>query len=219
MVGDNPRCHAFARDKRSAAADAGITTVAVDLDASATQHEVEDAVGRLAADPTVDGIFVQLPLPDHLDPVTIPPAKDVDGAHPASIHDPTTAAAVVRLLDRYDIDVGTAGRRVVIVGRRHPAIARLLAARGADVIVLDDAGGGRPSPADCRPADVLIVTTGRPRTITAHHVRPGAAVVDVVGAVDLVSVSAAARAIAPYPTAVGPVAVACLLRNTLDAAR
>jgi methylenetetrahydrofolate dehydrogenase (NADP+)/methenyltetrahydrofolate cyclohydrolase len=218
VVGDNPRCHAFARDKRSAAAEAGITTVAVDLDASATQHEVEAALGRLAADPKVDGIFLQLPLPDHLHPVPIPPTKDVDGADAGSHHAPSTAAAVVRLLDRYDI--ATAGRRVVIVGRRHPAIAHLLAARDADVTVLaGDDDDGPPSPDDCRLADVLIVVAGRPRSITADHVQPGAAVVDVVGAVDLPSVIAVAGAVAPYPTAVGPVAVACLLRHTLDAAR
>jgi len=218
VIGDNPRCHAFARDKRSAAAEAGITTVAVDLDACATQPEVEDAVGRLAADPTVDGIFLQLPLPDHLHPVPIPPTKDIDGADDGSPHAPSTAAAVLRLLDRYGID--TVGRRAVIVGRGHPAIARLLTARGADVSVLADVDSDRgpPSPDDCRLADVLVVVAGRPRTITADHVQPGAAVVDVVGTVDLPSVIAVAGAVAPYPTAVGPVALACLLRHTVDAA-
>ncbi len=218
VVGDNPRCHAFARDKRSAAAEAGLTTTQVDLTGSASQHDVEDALGRLAADPAVNGVFLQLPIPGHLDldPLVelLPPGKDVDGMSPVALHPPTTAHAVIRLLDRYDIPVE--GRRIVVVGgspRVARAVAMLLTIRGADVTSLDD-----PVPDVCRRADILVTATGRPRTITADHLRPGAAVVDVTGDVDIASVSAVARAVAPYPTGVGPVAVACLLRNTVDAA-
>ena len=215
VVGDNPRCHAFARDKRSAAAQAGITTVAVDLATATTQDELDRAIATLAADDAVDGIFVQLPLPDHLHLGPIPPAKDVDGAHPGSLHAPTTAAAVIRLLDRYAIDLD--GRRAVVVGaHRHPAIARLLTARGVDVTVLDDAQSAAQT---CRRAHILVTAAGRPRTVTADHLRPGATVIDVTGDLDLPSVATVAGAIAPYPLAVGPVAVACLLRHTLDAAR
>ncbi len=199
VVGDNPRCHAFARDKRAAAAAAGIATVAVDLPAAATQAEVDAAVAALAA----DGIFVQLPLPSHLRPPAIPPAKDVDADHQ------TTSLAVVHLLDHYDIPIDR--RRAVVVGV-HPDMARRLADRGAEVTTVD-----HPAPDFCRAADILVVATGRPRTVTADHVRPGATVVDLTGAVDNDAVAATAGALAPYPTGVGPVAVACLLRNTLDA--
>ncbi len=215
VVGDNPRCHAFARDKRGAAAEAGITTVAVDLAASTSQSDLDRAIATLAADDGVHGVFVQLPLPDHLHLGPIPPAKDVDGVGPGSPHAPTTAAAVLRLLDRYAIDLE--GRRAVVLGTdRHPAIARLLTARGADVTVLDDAQSAAQT---CRQADILVAAAGRPRTVTADHVRPGATVIDVTGDVDLPSVATVAGAVAPYPLGVGPVAVACLLRHTVDAAR
>ncbi len=219
VVGDNPRCHAFARDKRSAAIEAGLATAQVDLTGTASRHEVQAAVGQLATNPAINGIFVQLPLPEHidLDPIVelLPPAKDVDGMRPGALYAPTTAQAVVRLLDRYGIAI--ASRKVVVVGnspRVAHAIALLLTLRGAEVTTLDD-----PLPDVCRQADILVAATGHPRTITADHLRPGAAVVDVTGDVDLASASRVAGALAPYPTAVGPVAVACLLRNTADAAR
>ncbi|MEA2828012.1 MAG: methylenetetrahydrofolate dehydrogenase / methenyltetrahydrofolate cyclohydrolase [Actinomycetota bacterium] len=213
VVGDNPRCHAFARDKRSAATEAGIATVAVDLAAATTQDELDRAIAALAADDAgVHGIFVQLPLPDHLHLSPIPPAQDVDGAHPGSLHAPTTPAAVLRLLDRYGIALD--GRLVVVVGGRHPRLADLLAARGADVTVLAE-----PAPGTCRPADILVAAAGRPHTITADHVGRGATVIDITGDLDLPAVATVAGAVAPYPLGVGPVAVACLLRHTLDAAR
>ncbi len=215
VVGDNPRCHIFARDKRSAAADAGMTTVTVDLTAAATQGQVEEAIAGLATDPGVHGIFVQLPLPQDLDPdrigQLIPVGKDVDGMRPDSRHAPTAPLAVIRLLERHQITIS--GRQAVIVGGTHRAMALLLTHRGADVTIVDDA-----SPAVCRQADILVAASGRARSIGPGHVRPGAAVVDVTGAVDTEAVLQVAAAIAPYPAAVGPVAVACLLANTLDSA-
>lgn len=214
VVGDNPRCHVFARDKRSAAAEAGLRTVAVDLTGAATQDQVDDAIARLADDPGVHGIFVQLPVPGHIQiRDLVPPAKDVDGARPDSLHAPTTPLAVALLLERFGIPID--GRRVVVVGTcGSRGMEAVLAGRGADVTVIDEA-----SPDACREAEVLVATAGRPCSIGADHVRPGAAVVDVAGDVDTGPVQAVAAAIAPYPAAVGPVAVACLLRNTADAAK
>ena len=215
VVGDNPRCHIFARDKRAAAAEAGLRTVSVDLTGAATQDAVEGALARLAGDPAVDGVFLQLPVPTHigLDRIVtlVPPAKDVDGMGDDSPHAPTSSLAVVRLLERYEIPI--AGRQVVVVGHQR-GIELLLADRGAEVTVTHEAAS-----AVCRQADILVAAAGRPRTIGADHVRPGAAVVDVTGDVDPGPVQAVAGAVAPYPAAVGPVAVACLLANTLDASR
>jgi methylenetetrahydrofolate dehydrogenase (NADP+)/methenyltetrahydrofolate cyclohydrolase len=213
VVGDNPRCHVFARDKRSAATEAGLRTVTVDLTGAATQDEVEQAIVRLAEDPSVDGIFVQLPVPGHVDLARIlalvPPGKDVDALRPDSPHQRTTPLAVVTLLDRYEIPV--AGRRVVIVGRVQ-GMEAVLTGRGATVVVIVD-----PAPDVCRSADILVAAAARPHTIGPDHVNPGTTVVDVTGDVDVGPVGAVVAALAPYPTAVGPVAVACLLRNTLDA--
>ncbi len=215
VVGDNPRCHIFARGKRSSAAEVGMRSTKVDLTGTATQAEVEDAISLLATDAGVHGIFVQLPLPGHLDVEGItrlvPPLKDVDGMNPDGPHPPTTALAVVRLLDRFEITI--TGRRVVVVGQVR-GMERLLVGRGADVTVTDEA-----TPDTCRPADILIAGAGRPGTIGAGHIRPGATVVDVTGDVDLDQALTVAGAVAPYPATVGPVAVACLLRNTLDAAK
>ncbi|HVF14106.1 MAG TPA: bifunctional 5,10-methylenetetrahydrofolate dehydrogenase/5,10-methenyltetrahydrofolate cyclohydrolase [Acidimicrobiales bacterium] len=215
VVGDNPRCHIFARDKRAAAAEAGMRTVTVDLTGAATQEEVEDAISRLADDPTVHGIFVQLPVSGHVDLDRIielvPPAKDVDARRGDSPLAPTGAMAVVALLDRYEIRL--AGQRVVVVGRVR-GFEELLAGRGAQVILT-----GEAVPDVCRGADILVAAAGRPRTIGPDHVRRGAAVVDVTGDIDRGPVEDVAGAIAPYPAAVGPVAVACLLRNTLTAHR
>jgi methylenetetrahydrofolate dehydrogenase (NADP+) / methenyltetrahydrofolate cyclohydrolase len=219
VVGDNPRCHILARDKRRAADEAGLTTVAVDLTGAATQAEVEQAIAELAGDPAVDGILVQLPVSGHLDLdrviALVPPVKDVDGLRPDSVHAPTTPLAVLRLLDHHGVPID--GRRAVVVGgspRLARALAHLLTGRGAEVSLLDQAPA-----AICREADILVAAAGRPRTIGADHVRPGAAVVDLTGDVDLPPVEAVAGGVGPYPVAVGPVAIACLLLNTVDAAR
>jgi len=189
--------------------------VSIDLARSATQAEVEDVLARLGADPDIDGIFLQLPLPRHLalDRAArlVPLVNDVDALRADSPHTPTTPLAVVGLLDCYDISI--ADRRAVVVGPS-PGMARLLTVRGAHVTTTDD-----PSPEICREAEILVVAAGRPRSIGPDHIRTGAAVVDLTGAVDADRVGAIVGAIAPYPAAVGPVAIACLLRNTLDAAK
>jgi methylenetetrahydrofolate dehydrogenase (NADP+)/methenyltetrahydrofolate cyclohydrolase len=203
---------------------------------------VDDAVAELAADPAVHGILVQLPLPAGLDAEAVldlvPPKKDVDGLTERSMgrllrgrtgHVPCTPAGVMRLLERYGVAV--AGKRAVVVGRSTLVglpMTLLLARKGVDATVTL-AHSRTPDLVDvCREADILVAATGRARMITADHVRPGAAVVDVgvsrtetgiVGDVDFEAVQAVAGAITPMPGGTGPMTIACLLENTLTAAR
>jgi methylenetetrahydrofolate dehydrogenase (NADP+)/methenyltetrahydrofolate cyclohydrolase len=215
VIGDNPRCHILARGKRSAAAEVGMRTVSVDLPATADASDVEQAIAGLGRDPGVDGIFLQLPLPGHLDLGSlldlVPADKDVDGMRTDSPHGATTALALVRPRERFDVAI--AGRRAVVVGRVR-GMESLLAARGAHVTQIED-----PMPEVCREAEILVAAAGRSGSIRSEHVRPGAAVADVTGDVDPDAISEVAGAIAPYPAAVLPVALACLLRNTLAAHR
>jgi len=197
-------------------------------------------VDGLAADPAVDGVFVQLPLPAgvELGPVVdaIPGAKDVDGLSASSTgrlvrgeagFAPCTAEAVVRLLERAGVTV--AGQRAVVIGSS-PYIALpaaiLLYRRGAEVTLAD------PDVADlgplCRHAGIVVAAADRAGLVGADHVRPGAAVVDcgvtrtaggLVGDVDTDAVAPIAGALAPMPGGVGPATIACLLTHTADAAR
>ena len=188
------------------------------------------------------GILVQLPLPAGLDPEPVldllTPEKDVDGLSELSMgrlvrgksgHVPCTPLGVMRLLERYGVP--TAGSRAVIVGRSTLVglpLALLLARKGTDATVTL-AHSRTPSLEEvCREADILVGAAGAARMITAAHVRPGAAVIDVgvsrtedgiVGDVDFEAVQAIAGAITPMPGGTGPMTVACLLENTLAAAR
>jgi methylenetetrahydrofolate dehydrogenase (NADP+)/methenyltetrahydrofolate cyclohydrolase len=168
----------------------------------------------------------------------VPPKKDVDGLTERSMgrllrgrtgHVPCTPAGVMRLLERYGVAV--AGKRAVVVGRSTLVglpMTLLLARKGVDATVTL-AHSRTPDLVDvCREADILVAATGRARMITADHVRPGAAVVDVgvsrtetgiVGDVDFEAVQAVAGAITPMPGGTGPMTIACLLENTLTAAR
>jgi methylenetetrahydrofolate dehydrogenase (NADP+) / methenyltetrahydrofolate cyclohydrolase len=228
--------------KHRRAKAAAMTSRSVVLPPTTSQAHVEDSVAGLAADPAVHGVFVQLPLPDALDPEPVldlvPPEKDVDGLSEVSMgclvrglpgHVPGTPLGVMRLLARYG--VSTAGSRAVIVGRSTFValpLALLLARKGTDATVTL-ASPATPDLEDvCREADILVGAAGVPRLITAAHVRPGATVIDagvsrtdagIVGDVDSESVRAVAGAITPMPGGIGPMTVACLLDNTLTAAR
>ena len=215
----------------------------VELPDDATQAEVEAAVAELVDDPEVHGILVQLPLPDHLDPepvlALVPPEKDVDGLTERSMgrlvrglpgHVGVHAArrdATARALRRRD--VGQAGGR----GRSLDAHR---SAAGAPARPQGDRRHGHAgalphapiSSAVCREADIIVACAGQARMITADHVKPGAAVVDVgvsrtesgiVGDVDFDAVQAVAGAITPMPGGTGPMTIGCLLENTVEAAR
>jgi methylenetetrahydrofolate dehydrogenase (NADP+)/methenyltetrahydrofolate cyclohydrolase len=242
LVGADKPSQIYVRMKQKKAEEAGMVSKGVELPETATQADVEAVVGELAADPSVHGILVQLPLPAHLDPepvlALLPAEKDVDGLTELSMgrlvrglpgHVPCTPLGVMRLLDRYG--VATSGKRAVVVGRSTlvglPALL-LLGRKGVDATATLAHSRTPELAAVCREADILIAAAGQARMITADHVKPGAAVVDVgvsrseagiVGDVDFDAVQSIAGAITPMPGGTGPMTIACLLENTLSAAR
>jgi methylenetetrahydrofolate dehydrogenase (NADP+)/methenyltetrahydrofolate cyclohydrolase len=244
LVGGDKPSHIYVASKHKKAQEAGMISVGVHLEEDATQEQVEAEVRKLAADPTVHGVLVQLPLPKHLDaePVLalLPPEKDVDGLTERSMgrllrglpgHAPCTPLGVMRLLERYEIP--TKGKRVVVIGRSTltglPQLVLFLR-KGGDATTT--CTHSHTSPEDlkayCREADIIVSCVGIARLITADHVKPGATVIDVgvsreeakiVGDVDFDSVQAVAGAITPMPGGTGPMTIGCLLENTLSAAK
>jgi methylenetetrahydrofolate dehydrogenase (NADP+)/methenyltetrahydrofolate cyclohydrolase len=242
LVGGDRPSQIYVRMKHRKAAEAGLVSKGVELPEEATQEEVETAVQGLVDDPAVHGILVQLPLPAHLDPepvlARVPPEKDVDGLTELSMgrlvrglpgHVPCTPLGVMRLLERYGVE--TSGKRAVVVGRSTltglPQVL-LLGRKGTDATVTLAHSRTDDLVAVCREADIIVACAGQARMITAEHVKPGAAVVDVgvsreesgiVGDVDFDAVQAVAGAITPMPGGTGPMTIGCLLENTLSAAR
>ena len=242
LVGDDKPSQIYVRMKHRKAAEAGLVSKNVELPATATQGEVEAAVQELVDDPGVHGILVQLPLPDGLDPepvlALVPPEKDVDGLTERSMgrlvrgvpgHVPATPSGVMRLLDRYGVE--TSGTRAVVIGRSTlvglPQVL-LLGRKGVDTTVTLAHSRTPDMVAVCREADIIVAAAGQAGMITADHVKPGAAVIDVgvsrtedgiVGDVDFGAVQAVAGAITPMPGGTGPMTIACLLENTVAAAR
>ena len=244
LIGGDAPSQIYVASKHKKAQEAGMISVGVHLEEDATQEQVEAEVRKLAADPTVHGILVQLPLPKHLDaePVLalLPPEKDVDGLTERSMgrllrglpgHAPCTPLGVMRLLERYEIP--TKGKRVVVIGRSTltglPQLLLFLR-KGGDATAT--CTHSHTSPEDlkayCREADIIVSCVGIARLITAEHVKPGATVIDVgvsrieakiVGDVDFDSVQAVAGAITPMPGGTGPMTIGCLLENTLAAAK
>ncbi len=242
LVGEDKPSRIYVRNKQRKAAEAAMESRHVELGADASQAEVEEAVGGLAADPGVHGILVQLPLPEGLDPDAvlelIPPEKDVDGLTPRSMgrlvrgqrgHVPCTPLGVMRLLDRYGVAVS--GKSAVVIGRSTlvglPQIL-LLGRKGVDATPTLAHSRTPELQEVCRQADIIVAAAGMARLVTADFVRPGAAVIDVgisrtadgiVGDVDFETVQAVAGAVTPMPGGTGPMTIACLLQNTLAAAR
>jgi methylenetetrahydrofolate dehydrogenase (NADP+)/methenyltetrahydrofolate cyclohydrolase len=242
LVGDDPPSHSYVRSKHLQAEIAGLQSRTVELAATANQDQVEAAVAELAGDPKVHGILVQLPLPDGLDADAIlrliPPEKDVDGLTERSLGRlvrgepglvPCTPLGVMRLLERYEVPI--AGKRAVVVGRSTLVglpLALLLARKGVDATVTIAHSRTPDLIAVCRAADILVAAAGQANMITSDHAKSGAAVIDVgvsrletgiVGDVDFPAVSEVAGWITPMPGGTGPMTVACLLKNTLEAAR
>lgn len=242
LIGDDPPSHIYVANKHKKAQEAGMVSKGLQLPADATQAQVEKAVSELVADKTVHGILVQLPLPKHINTEAVlallPVEKDVDGLTERSLgrlvrdlpgHVPCTPLGVVRILQRYNIE--TVGKRVVVIGRSAlvglPQML-LLVRRGADATVTVAHKSTKDMIEVCREADIIIAAAGAARMVTAAHVKPGATVIDVgvtrinnkiVGDVDFDAVQAVAGAITPMPGGTGPMTIACLLENTLEAAR
>lgn len=242
IAGDDPASQTYVGYKHQAAARAGIRAVGVHLAGIPSQSEVDEAVAHLSEDPSVHGILLQLPLPEGLDEAAalrhLDPAKDIDGMTAANIgrlalggpaYIPCTAQGIALLFSRFG--VATEGRHAVIVGRSALVgmpLMLLLSSPGYDAVVTvaePDAPGVVEL---CRTADIVVADVSRPCLVTAEWIRPGATVVDVgvsrvdgrvVGDVDFDSVQTVAGAVCPNPGGAGPMTVACLLRNTLAAAR
>lgn len=242
LVGDDAPSHIYVNSKHKKAQEAGMVSKGVNLPANSTQAQVEDAVAALVADKQVHGILVQLPLPKHIDTEAVlsllPVEKDVDGLTEKSLgrlvrgvpgHVPCTPLGVVRLLERHSIQ--TVGKRVTVIGRSAlvglPQML-LLVRRGADATVTVAHRSTTDMIEVCRESDIIIAAAGAAKMVTAAHVKPGATVIDVgvtrinnkiVGDVDFEAVQAIAGAITPMPGGTGPMTIACLLENTLEAAR
>jgi len=241
LVGEDEPSQIYVRHKRRDAEEVGMRSVHVDLPATASQAEVEALVRELNADPSIDGILVQLPLPMGLDSEavteSIDPGKDVDGLHPYNLGllvlnrtglRPCTPSGVMRILDHYDLP--TSGRRAVVVGRSFLVgrpLALMLSAKGADATVALAHSRTEDLAVVTREADILVAAVGVASLIGARHVKPGAVVVDVginrsdeglVGDVDFEAVREIAGAVTPVPGGVGPMTRAMLLSNTVWAA-
>jgi methylenetetrahydrofolate dehydrogenase (NADP+)/methenyltetrahydrofolate cyclohydrolase len=239
LVSDDPRDLSNARRKHVRAREAGMRYRHCQLPADASQRRVEDAIAELAADTSVHGIFVQLPLPKHLDGWAIvdriPVGKDIDGLSCGSLarlvrgvphHAPATPRGILRLLQTHG--VGIRASRAVIVGRSVEiarALGLALVNEGADVTIVDPGAPGLAAITSA--ADILVSAAERPGAITAAHVKAGAAVVDagynrtaagVVGDVEA-AVGCVASVIVPMPGGIGPATIACLLESTWLAAR
>jgi len=239
LVGDDAASELYIRLKHKAAREVGIQSIDQRLPADASEGEVLAAVDELNGDDSVDGLLVQLPLPKHLDEArviaAIEPVKDVDGIHPLNagllyLGRPTlvgaTPVGVLALLDEYDIPLE--GANAVVIGRSDivgKPVAHLLLQRNATVTICHSRTRDLPSIA--RGADVLVVAVGQDRMVKPDWVKPGAAVVDVgmnrsdeglFGDVDPRAMDVAGF-MTPVPGGVGPMTIAMLLRNTVQAAR
>ena len=242
LVGDDAPSQRYVRNKHVQAGKAGMQSRNEILPADAGQAQVEDVVGRLAQDPSVHGILVQSPLPSGYDEEKvlslIPADKDVDGLTSQSMGRLVrglpglvgcTPLGVIRLLERYG--VATSGKRAVVIGRSTLVglpLSLLLARKGIDATVTIAHSRTADLIDVCRNADIVVGAVGQAHLITAAHIKPGAAVIDVgisrteagiVGDVDFDAVQAVAGAITPMPGGTGPMTIACLLENTLSAAR
>ena len=240
MVGDNPASAAYVRNKERACAKVGIASFNRHFSTQTSQLELERVISELNQDDRVDGILVQLPLPDHLDSIAllhqIHPDKDADGLHPLNLgkllrSEPglrsCTPAGVMRLLQEYKIELS--GKQAVVLGRSilvGKPLALMLLEKNATVTVAHSRT--RDLPSITRSADILVAAVGKTKLITADMVKPGAIVIDVginrvevpegksrlVGDVDFAPVSEVAEYITPVPGGIGPMTVAMLLQNT-----
>ena len=240
LVGDDPASAVYIGGKQKASAEVGIAGFDHRLAADTPQDDVERLLGELNDDPRVSGILLQLPTPPHIDggamSELIRPEKDVDGLTPISAGllakgrpglRPCTPAGVMELLRRHD--VALEGAEAVVVGRSDlvgKPLSALLLAANATVTMCHSRTHDLAEV--CRRADVLVAAVGRPRLVQGDWVKEGAVVIDVgihrtedglVGDVDFAPAAARARLITPVPGGVGPMTIAMLLRNTLQAAR
>ena len=239
LVGEDPASQSYVRGKARASAEVGIKNTTILRPADITQEELLGVIASLNADPEVDGILVQLPLPDHIDEAVIINAiareKDVDGFHPLNVAAlwmkqpctvPCTPKGILRMLDEAGVEIK--GKRAVVIGRSQIVglpVAKLLLDRHATVTICHSRTVDLPSVT--REAEILVVAIGRPRFVTVDMVSEGAVVIDVgvnrdpetgklCGDVDFAAVAPKASVITPVPGGVGPMTITCLMENTIE---
>ena len=240
LVGEDPASAVYVRAKTKAAREAGVEPRDHKLPAHTTQAELMALVRTLNEDPEVDGILVQMPLPAQLDNEAviraIDPAKDVDGLHPINlgylaggkpVFVPCTPKGCMRLLREVNTEIE--GARAVVLGRSllvGKPVALLLQNANATVTMCHSKT--RDLADEVRRADIVVAAIGRPQMVRGDWIKEGAIVLDVginrtadgklVGDVDFTGAAQRARAITPVPRGVGPMTIACLLENTVEAA-
>ena len=248
LVGEAPASQVYVRNKAKQTREIGMASFEHRLPADTPEADLLALVARLNADDAVDGILVQLPLPDHIDAqkviAAIDPDKDVDGFHPVNAGRlatglpglvPCTPLGCVILAKSASADLS--GMEAVVVGRSNivgKPVAQLLLAENCTITIAHSRS--RDLPAICRRADLLVAAVGRPEMVRGDWIKPGAIVIDVginrvpnpeagegktrlVGDVAFAEARDVAGAITPVPGGVGPMTIACLLQNTLTAAR
>lgn len=240
LVGEDPASQVYVRNKERACAEVGICSLPYRLPKETPQAALLDLIAELNGRTEVDGILLQLPLPEGLDDqaclLAIDPGKDVDGFHPENVGRlslglpgfvPCTPAGVMELLQRYNLS--PSGKKAVVVGRSNivgKPLAMLLAQPGpwANATVTVCHSRTKDLARECREADFLFLALGKPRFITGDMVKEGAVVIDVginrtesglCGDADFASVSAKASSATPVPGGVGPMTIAMLLKNTV----
>ena len=240
LVGDDPGSVSYVTGKAKMANELGMKNTTIRKPETITEEELLGLIAELNADRTVDGILVQLPLPKHIDSEKVIAAidreKDVDGFHPLNVAAlwlkqpcllPCTPKGIIRLLKSTGVEI--AGKRAVVIGRSNIVglpVAKLLLDENATVTIAHSRT--RNLPEVTREADILVVAIGRPKFVTADMVKPGAVVIDVgvnrdpetgklCGDVDYAAVEPIASVITPVPGGVGPMTIACLMENTIEA--
>ena len=239
LVGEGPASQSYVRGKGKACEVVGIKNTTILKPASITEEELLDIIAGLNADEGVDGILVQLPLPDHINESHIINAirkdKDVDGFHPLNVaalwmKEPCTVACtpkgIIRMLDEAGVEIK--GKRAVVIGRSQIVglpVSKLLLDRHATVTICHSRTKDLPSVT--REAEILVVAIGRPKFVTGDMVSPGTVVIDVgvnrdpetgklCGDVDFEAVEPKASVITPVPGGVGPMTITCLMENTIE---
>jgi len=241
LIGEDSASQIYVRNKKKACEENGIASRSFELPETTSEAQVVELVAELNADPTVDGILIQQPLPRHLDPLklmeSVDPKKDVDcltndscgrlmSGRPYFL--PCTPAGIMRMLEEYNIPVS--GKNCVVVGRSgivgRPMAMMLLWQNGTVTVCHSKT---KDLAAECRRADILVVATGKRNLVTADMVRDGCVVIDVGmnrdengklhGDVDFEAIEKKAYAITPVPGGVGPMTIAMLLKNTISAAK
>lgn len=239
LVGDDPASVSYVKGKAKASEVVGIKNTTIRKPADITEAELLALIATLNADPEVDGILVQLPLPAHISEAKVIEAidktKDVDGFHPLNVAAlwqkqpctvPCTPKGIIRMLKSAGVEIS--GKRAVVIGRSNIVglpVAKLLLDENATVTIAHSRT--KDLPAVTREADILVVAIGRPRFVTADMISDGAVVIDVgvnrdpetgklCGDVDFAAAEQKASVITPVPGGVGPMTICCLMENTIE---